>query len=140
MNKQTDKKRKDPVIIVLDIIIVGLIFVMIYVGMNALFYMERADKRSFEQDSSGMAFDLQEENYASLIQSRHINEINGNTKPEAYHMLADYVQAAFMYRIYDAKKYADRAALMQSVMDESRDGMGELEVFADKVDKMIFGD
>ena len=140
MNKQTDKKRKDPVIKVLDIIIVGLIFVMIYVGMNALFYMERADKRSFEQDSSGMAFDLQEENYASLIQSRHINEINGNTKPEAYHLLADYVQAAFMYRIYDAKEYADRAALMQSVMDESRDGMGELEVFADKVDKMIFGD
>ena len=45
-----------------------------------------------------------------------------------------------MYRIYDAKEYADRAALMQSVMDESRDGMGELEVFADKVDKMIFGD
>ena len=140
MNKQTDKKRKDPVIIVLDIIIVGLIFVMIYVGMNALFYMERADKRSFEQDSSGMAFYLQEENYASLIQSRHINEINGNTKPEAYHLLADYVQAAFMYRIYDAKEYTDRAALMQSVMDESRDGMGELEVFADKVDKMIFGD
>ena len=84
-----------------------------------------------------MAFELQQGDYAALIQDKYMNEFNGNTKPAAYHALADYVKASFLYKIYDTKGYTDRAKEQKTAMEESRANMKDLEVFADKVDQMF---
>ena len=122
---------------VLDLIIVLLIFVMLFVGQSAAFYKSRADKRSFSQDGGMMSFELQQGDYAGLIQGKYINEFNGDTEMTGYNALAEYVEAASLYKVYDAKGYADRANEQKTIMDESRIKMKELTVFADKVDKMF---
>ncbi len=137
VNMKKEKKPKDPVIVVLDVIIVLLIFVMIYVGAKAAVFMTLAHEMSFSEDASMMAFELQQGDYAALIQDKYMNEFNGNTKPAAYHALADYVEASFLYKIYDTKGYTDRANEQKTVMEEARAGMKELEVFADKADQMF---
>ena len=137
VNMKREKKPKDPVIIALDVIIILLIFVMIFVGTRVAFYKIIANNMSFSEDASMMAFELQRGDYAGLIQDKYMNEFNGYTKPDAYHRLADYVEASFLYRIYDTKGYADRAGEQKTVMDEARADMKELEVFADKVDQMF---
>lgn len=135
--KIKEKKKKDPVIILLDIVIILLIFAMIYVGQSALFYKIIADEKSFSQDAELMSFELQKGDYASLIQGKYINEFNGDTETAGYHALGEYVEAAFMYKVYKTKGYTDRANSKKAIMDEARVKMKELTVFADKADKMF---
>lgn len=132
-----EKKKKDPVIIALDIIILIMIFVVIANGISFFFYRSIADKKSFTQDADMMSFELQRGDYAGLIQGKYINEINGDTDASEYHALADYIEAASRYKVYDAKKYTKRAEYQKGIMIKARDEMGELRVFADKADKMF---
>lgn len=132
-----NREKKDPVILLLDLVIVALLFVMIYNGATALFYKDIADKRSFTQDAGMLSFDLERGDYAGFIQGKYINQINGDTEAVSYYALADYIEAAFMYKVCAAKGYTDRAAGQKTIMDESRAAMGELTVFADKVDEML---
>ncbi len=135
MNKE--KKRKDPVIILLDIIIVALIFVTLYVGQSYVFYKIRMNEETFVADPDKMAFELQRGDYAGLIQGKYMNEFNGNAETPGYHSLADYVEAAFAYKVYDAKGYTREANEQKAIMDEARVKMEELTIFADKVDKWL---
>ncbi len=132
-----NKEKKDPVILLLDLIIIILIFVMLFVGGNALFYKNRADKRSFSQDAGMMAFELERGDYAGLIQGKYINRFNGDTEAEEYYALGDYIEAASMYKVYAAKGYTDRMSEQKAIMDSSREKMGDLTVFADKADRMF---
>lgn len=136
-DKKKEKKEKDPAIKLLDIVIIVLIFVTLYVGQSAAFYKSRADKKSFSQDAGMMSFELQEGDYAAFIQGKYINEFNGNMEPAGYHSLADYIEAASMYKIYNVRGYTDKADKQRAVMDKARAEMGELTVFADKADKMF---
>ena len=135
--KNRQKKKKDPIIILLDIIIVVLLFVMIYSAQSAIFFGSRVNKKSFSQDAGMLAFDLQRNDYAAFIQGNYINEFNGDTQSEAYMALAEYIEAASMYKVYDTKGYTDRAGKQRTIMDESRNVMSELTVFADKADEMF---
>lgn len=136
--KTKEKKPKDPVIIALDVTIVILIIAMIFVGEKAVIYKMVADESSsFAQNASMMSFELQRGDYAGLIQDKYMNEFNGNTKPDAYNSLADYVEASFLYKIYDTKGYRDRAGVQKAAMDKARANMQELEAFADKIDMMF---
>ena len=137
MSKEKKKKEQDPVIKWLDILIIILIFVMLGVGQSAFFYKTRADRKSYSQDAGMMSFELQKGDYAGLIQGKYINEFNGDTEASGYHSLADYTEAASMYRVYNTKGYADKANKQKVVMDKARTEMGDLTVFADKVDKMF---
>ncbi len=132
-----EKKKRDPVILLLDLIIFLMIFVMLAVGFNALFFKNRADERSFSQDANMMSFNLQRDDYASLIQGKYINEFNGYTETARYHALADYIEAASLYKVYAAKKDDVRAEEQKAVMAAARAEMGELTVFADKADEMF---
>ena len=131
-------KKKDPVNIILDVVILIMIFVVIVNGVSFVFYRHIARKVSFTQEAEMMSFDLKNDNYASLIQGKYINEFNGDTKAAEYHALADYVEAASMYKVYAAKNYTDRAGRQKKIMHKARHEMGELTVFADKADE-IFG-
>ena len=135
MNKE--KKRKDPIIILLDIIIVALIFVTLYVGQSYVFYKIRMNEETFAEDAGKMAFELQRGDYAGLVQGKYMNEFTGNTETTGYHSLANYVEAAFAYKVYDAKNDAAKANEQKAIMDEARVKMEELTIFADKVDKMF---
>ena len=136
--RQREKKPKDPAIIALDVTIVILLIAMIFVGEKAVIYKLVADDNaSFSQNASMMSFELQRGDYAGLIQDKYMNEFNGNTKPDAYNSLADYVEASFLYKIYDTKGYTDRAGVQKAAMDRAHANMQELEVFADKIDRMF---
>ncbi len=132
-----EKKRKDPVIILLDIVIVALIFAMIYVGQSFIFYLNRMNEDSFGADAGRMAFDLQRGDYTGFIQSKYMNGFNGDTKNDGYYSLAEYFEASFAYKVYDAKGYTEKANETKSVMERDRAQMGELTVFADKADKLF---
>lgn len=132
------KKKKEPIVIILDIVIILLIPVLLLVGSNLKFYMDfEKESMSFGQDSSSFSFDLQNSNYASLIQGKYINEFNGETGGDSYQALADYVEASTKYKVYNGKGYMDNAKEQLRIMDEARKEMGELSVFADKVDGML---
>ena len=138
VRNKKERKPKDPVIIALDVTIVILIIAMIFVGEKAVIYKLVVDRNaSFSQDASMMSFELQRGDYSALIQDKYMNEFNGNTKPGAYNSLADYVEASFLYKIYDTKGYTDRANEQKTACDEARANMKELEVFADKIDTMF---
>ena len=125
-------------IIALDVTIVILMIAMLFVGEKAVIYKLVVDSNaSFAQDASMMSFELQRGDHAALIQDKYMNEFNGNTKPGAYNSLADYVEASFLYKIYDTKGYTDRANKQKDACDEARANMSELGVFADKIDRMF---
>ena len=130
-----EKKKIDPVNIVLDIVIVILIFVMIRAGQEVMFYKTVDDESGFTADAEFMSFRLSEGDYASLIQDKYMNEFNGKTEAVEYHALADYVEALYLYKVYDVKGYVKKAEKQKTIMNESRKKMGDLTVFADKMDK-----
>ena len=136
--EKKEKQKKDPKVMLLDLIIVVMIFVMIAVGVRMLFYLSYAkDHSTFMQDAGMMSFELGRNDYASLIAGKYYNEINGNEDARSYHAFADYVEALSMYKIYDQKGPAAKAEDLKENMERARTEMGELTVFADRVDSMF---
>lgn len=136
MNKE--KTKLDPVAILLDLVIMAMILVVIGVFQTFSFYKNIArDTSSFMQDAELMSFELDNRDYADLIQGKYINEINGNKKTKRYNALADYVEAASMYKIYDTKGKTAEADKQLEIMKLSRKKMGELTIFADRADLMF---
>ena len=138
MSKKKQKQKTDPVVALLNFIIVVMVIALIPVGINAWFYVSRIERTgSFTQDASRMSFDLTRDDYASLIQGKYVNEFNGISEPKSYHALADYTEAVSKYKVYADLGYDDKADKQKDIMDKSRTGMGELTIFADKVDVMF---
>ena len=134
----SDKKKKlDPVVLLLDILIIVMVFGMIPVGYKFFFYRSRSKNfMSYTQDASKISFELGQNDYASLIRARYMNDFNG-IDYTSYDALADYVEALSHYKVYNEKGYSDRAKEQMEIMQQSREEMGEMTVFADKVDKMF---
>ena len=136
MSKQ--RKKKDSVVALLDLVIVLLVFGMIIAGVNLSFYYQAGkDSTSFMQDASRLSYELEHEDYAGMIQGKYVNEMYGKNDAKMYHAFADYVEAASLYKIYDAKGYATKASAKQKRMNDLREEMDELVIFADKVDGML---
>lgn len=133
-----NKEKRDLIINILDAIIILMVFVIIGFGYNLSFYLKAAKTfATFEQDAKELSYQLEKNDYAYLIQGKYINEINGNEKNKSYHELAEYVEAVSKYKVYSAKGYADRADMELAIMDESRKAMGDLTIFADRIDRMF---
>ena len=131
-----EKKKTDPQIVLLDLIIVIMVFVMLGVGLN-LYFQISFDKEysSGIRQAGTMSFELSENNYSSFIRDNYINEYNGYNEAKSYKALADYVEALSLYKVYSAKGYDVRAEEQAKIMDRARDEMGGLTVFADKEDE-----
>lgn len=133
-----EKKKKDRVVVLLDFVIVILVFVMLGAALNLSFYLNiDKDAYSFSQDATMLSYELQNKDYASIIQGKYVNKMRGNNIAKSYHAFADYVEAASKYKIYEAKGYETRATNQKEIMHTSREQMGDLIVFADKVDRML---
>lgn len=132
------KSKTDLVVILLDIVIILLVFYIIGVGQMLKFNLELTKQHgSFVQEAEMLSFELDNNDYVSMIRGKYINEYNGEKESKSYHALADYVEAASKYKIYDNKGYTDRAKVQKDIMDKARTKMGELKLFADRVDKMF---
>ncbi|MCR5426689.1 MAG: hypothetical protein K6E81_07665 [Lachnospiraceae bacterium] len=137
-NKAKEKKKKDPVILALDITILVLFFVMLYVGQKAVFYkMLASESATFAQDTGMMSFELQRGDYGGLVQGRYMNELEGKPEGSGYYYLAEYVEAAFWHKVHEVKGNPVKAQEEERIMRESRVQMKELTVFADEIDKMF---
>lgn len=138
MIQNKKRKKSGPAVIFLDAIIVVMVFAVIAVGYNLWDNMRFAKEMSyFTMDASQMAFTLENSDYARMIRGKYINEINGNTKPEQFHKLADYIEAAFDYKIYVEKNYEERAKEQKKKMEEIREDMDNMLIFADYIDDMF---
>ena len=136
--KRKEKKKADWLVICMELVIIVLVFANVLVAFNLYLSVDAAKRFStFEQDSDIMSYELQNNNYAGLIQGKYMNELNGKNETKSYHALADYVEAATMNKIYVTKGYSVKAGKMQNIMDRSRIDMGNLTVFADKIDRML---
>ena len=133
-----EKQKLDPVVILLDLIIIAMIYVMLVVGFN-LYQNISYEKRSgtFMQDALLMSHDLQLNNYSYLVQGAYMNKINNYDDAVQYHELANYTEAAFLYKVFSEKGKQAEADRQKDSMDNARKAMGSLTVFADKVDVMI---
>ncbi|MCR5358000.1 MAG: hypothetical protein K6E63_11430 [Lachnospiraceae bacterium] len=138
MAVKNKKKKPDPVVMLLDFVIVVMIFVLIAVGFRLYFYVHLTTRSmKFSQDASRMSFDLSRDDYAALIEGKYMNTFNGNNDAKSYHVLADYVEALSQYKIFSKKGYDEKALEQKTKMDRSRKEMGDLSVFADKADVMF---
>lgn len=133
-----EKKEKDLMIVALDLVIVLMLLLVIEAGGKLVHELRSADDfLSFKQDAKIMSFELQNNDYGALIQGKYINEFRGENDSKLYHALGDYVEAASHYKIYDSKGYNDKAKKQKEKMDNARDTMSELNIFADKVDDFL---
>ena len=133
-----NKKKADIVVNLLDIVIIIMVFVILYVGFSLKISIDFAKESStFMQDADRMSFELSNNNYALLVQGKYVNEINGNTESEAYHMLANYVEAVSKYKVYEKKGYDERADKQKAIMDDARKKLDKMTIFADRIDKMF---
>lgn len=131
-----EKKKIDPQIILLDLIIVIMVFVMLGVGFNLYFEISfDREYSSGKREAGTMSYELSQNNYSSFIRDNYINEYNGFNDARSYNALADYVEALSLYKVYSAKGYDKRADEQAKIMDRARNEMGELTVFADKADE-----
>jgi len=136
MNKE--KKKSDPVIILLDLVIVAMVFVILVTGLRLSFVISHNKRAStFMQEPSMMSFEVSNNNYAGLIQGKYINKFNGDESTASYNALADYVEALSKYKVYIAKGYDEKASEQEKIMARARVEMGDLTIFADKVDVMF---
>ena len=133
-----EKKKTDPVVIFLDLIIIALFFVMVTAGFSFYHYksMER-QLGTFTQNATEMSFDLEKNNYSSLVRGAYMNDFNKTGYSSKYRDLAKYTEAAFHYKIYTQKQNEAEANRQKEIMDSSRKGMGNLTMFADKIDRML---
>ncbi len=133
-----EKKKTDPIVVLLDLVIIAMIYVVLVKGFLLFSDISHEKKLgSFTQDSITMDFDLKKNNYAYLIQGMYMNKNNRYNKPAQYHALAEYTEAAFLYKVYDEKGYEAEAAGKKAIMDSTRKSMGSLTIFADRVDGML---
>lgn len=132
------KKKKDPIVFILDLIIVAMSFALIIIGIFLWAERSRAKKyETFMQDASRMTYDLKKNDYASLIQGKYVNEINGYTETKSYHCLADYAEVSVLYRIYAKSGDEEKAVQLKDRMNSLREEMGSLSVYANQVDAMF---
>ena len=132
-----DRKKTDPVNILLDLIIIIMIIAMIPVGFIYYTSKSYAEKPPFSKDAQMMGFLLGNRDYAALIQGRYINTYNGDTSTEGYNALADYIEADFKLKIYDAKNLKQDAQKQEEIKQNALDQMGQLSVFTGQVDEMF---
>ncbi len=133
-----EKKRKDPVVILLDVIILAMTYVIILLGIK-LYENKNFEKQAgnFMQDANEMSFELEKNDYATLIQGMYVNQINNYTEPAQYHELAKYTEAAVLYKVYEEVGKDVKAREQKTIMDDAILAMGSLRVFANKVDVWI---
>lgn len=133
-----EKKKFDLIAFILDIVIIVMLFVMFYTVSEFWTYRNYAkESATFSQDATRMAYDVEKNDYASLIQGKYVNEITGDNSAKTYNALANYVEALSMYKVYEKKGYTDKAQVQKRIMSTSRKEMKELKIVADKVDKMF---
>lgn len=115
-----------------------MILIMIEAGATLIHEIKfTKESNTFMQDANLMSFELQNNDYSSLVQGKYMNEFHGNNDAQLYHELGNYTEAAFHYKVYSNKGYEDRAKEQKEIMDNARNEMGKLEVFADKVDDFL---
>ncbi len=135
-------KKHDAINMFLDILIVAALFWLVICIFNLAFSHSVRDLGDSTRDVGMFSFELRQDNYADMIHSRHYNIAAGLTedkKPEftEYYALSEYYENAFLYKVYDAKGYTQRAEKSKSIMDEALDKAGDLKIMADKIDKNL---
>lgn len=139
MSKLKRKKAKtDFLVVLLDLIIAIMVFVILISAFNLYLCWDFANNSAgLSQDADMLSYELQNNDYASLIQGKYINDFNNKKEAKSYHALADYVEAASKYKVYLDKGYTNRADDERKIMDDARSRMDKLTIFADKVDKLF---
>ncbi len=116
------------VILVLTLILALLVVVTISI------YSDYVVDYSYSENS--FLWNLEEEDYASLIEDYHYNVDGHQDNSDAlkeYYETAKYAEAAYYYRAFSDVGNTEKAKLYRERMEEAEKGMGEFSFHAEKI-------
>ncbi len=133
-----ENKRKSPVNLVLDIVIVLLCFAL--VGAAAFAISSFHDSFGWAYDADSFYYRLSDGDYGAAVEMYYLNQAN-NVKADdelrQYYAVAEYFEAASFYKAFSYAGDELRAEKYLAHMDEAESRMGALSFEADKINERL---
>ncbi len=132
------KKKRSPVILILDVVIGVLCVITVSVGAFAVASFR--EDWSFRFDADSFYYRLQDESYGTLVGMYYMNEAAGVEADEdmlQYYGVAKYFEAASYYKAYENVEDTKEMKKYQTKMKEAKSQMGELQFVSEKVDEEL---
>ena len=124
-------KRKNPVHLVLDIVIGILCLALVGAGAFAISMWQ--ESFGWEYDADSFYYRLSDGDYGAMVEMYYLNEAY-NVEPDEelnmYYGAARYFEAASWYKAYSEAGDDSRAAVYRRTMDEAEQQMGALSMVA----------
>jgi len=124
-------KRKNPVHLVLDIVIVLLCLAL--VGAAAFAVSMWQDSFGWEYDADSFYYRLSDGDYGAMVEMYYLNEaydVEPDEELDMYYGVARYFEAAGWYRAYSEAGGELRAAAYRQAMTAAEEQMGALSMVA----------
>ena len=129
-----NNKRKNPVHIVLDIVI-GILCIAL-VGAGAFAVSMWQESFGWEYDADSFYYRLSDGDYGAMVEMYYSNESN-NVKPdeelEMYYAVAKYFEAASWYKAYSEAGDSQWMVVYREAMDEAEAEMESLSMLAEDI-------
>ena len=129
-----NNKQKNPVHLVLDIVI-GLLCLAL-VGAGAFAISMWQESFGWQYDADSFYYRLSDGDYGAMVEMYYLNEAN-DVRPDEelsmYYGVAKYFEAASWYKVYDDSGDAARAADYRETMEVAQKQMGALSMVAGDV-------
>lgn len=133
-----NNKRKNPVHIVLDIVI-GILCIAL-VGAGAFAVSMWQESFGWEYDADSFYYRLSDGDYGAMVEMYYLNEAY-NVEPDEelnmYYGAARYFEAASWYKAYSEAGDDARAVAYRLTMDEAEAQMGALSMVAGDICKAL---
>ncbi len=133
MKKKINRKKK-PIIIILDILIVVLTVCAVGAGVFAVNMLNETYASSYDTES--FYYRLNDESYAQMVEMYYSNEmadVEADEELEQYYGVAKYFEAASYYVMYQKAGDQEKVIKYQEEMAEAKEDMGELAFVSDKI-------
>lgn len=130
--------RKDPRILVCDIIIgiQAIVIVFLALALSAEF----VDVTDNGYKSNSLRYCMEDGRYASMVERYHYNEaydVRETSELSEYYGVARYYEAASLYKAYLTLGDEDTAARYKAAMDEAYDQMGAYAPEAERIESQL---
>ena len=136
MRKRSDQKASKTVKLLTVFTVLLALIMLIFLGR-----MVTELHRVFSRDPySIMGYDLQEGDYSAMVTEYYRRGFDVDPFPSDYeeeYYIAQYADAAFMHRFYQATGNQEAAAAAAEQMDRSREASGSLSAVTGDIDRLV---
>lgn len=125
MRNKDRLQRQNIVILIMNIVIVVLCLLLVCTGVAMVEELKYAFSPYYSEDNLG--FNVEYGSYDSLAEQSHMliaEDVKVSRKVQEYIGVAQYFEAAFFYKAYEAVGDAERAAAQKAKMEQAYEEMG----------------